>query len=94
MDDTQLDRSIRFAAFLIGAVLFLVFGVEFLVSGVISLVVECTSTNYGQPCSGNSIWQILAPVISGAIVVVLAIVFFVLAYRTRRIPTAYSPPPP
>ncbi len=94
MQDSQLDRSIRFGAFLIGAVLFLTFGVEFLVSGVIELVVECGSANYGQSCSGNQLWEILAPVISGVIVVALAIVFFILAYRTRGSGALHPPPPP
>ncbi|MGP8075232.1 MAG: hypothetical protein ACLP8Y_00600 [Thermoplasmata archaeon] len=93
MDDTQFDRSIRFAAFLIGGVLFLTFGVEYLVSGVIDLAVECTSPGFNA-CSGNQVWQVLAPVISGVIVVILAIVFFVLAFRTRRPSTPYLPPPP
>jgi hypothetical protein len=95
MDDAQLDRSIRFAAFLIGAVLFLVFGVEDLVSGAINVAVECGSTtNYGQSCSGSQLWQILAPVIGGVIVTAFGIVFLVLAYRIRRPITAFPPPPP
>jgi hypothetical protein len=94
MDDTQLDRSIRFAAFLIGGVLFLTFGVEYFVSGIIDLSIECFSTSFGQPCTGSYVWQIAAPVIGGIIVVVLGIVFFVMAYRTRRPRTPDLPPPP
>ncbi|MGC2359807.1 MAG: hypothetical protein WA691_05830 [Thermoplasmata archaeon] len=94
MNDAQLDRSIRFAAFLIGGVLFLTFGVENLVSGTIILVIECGSTGFGQYCSGNEVWQILAPVIGGTIVVVLAVVFFFLAYRARRSGAPSAPPPP
>jgi len=94
MDDAQLDRSVRFAAFLIGGVLFLVFGVQYLVSGVIDWAIECTSLNSGGSCSGNEVWQILSPVFGGVIIVVLAIVFFILAYRSRRSGPAYLPPPP
>ena len=94
MDDAQFDRSVRFATYLIGAVLFLVFGIEYLISGVINLAVECGSTNYGQSCTGNQLWQLLAPVIGGVIMVAFAIVFFILAYRPPRSSTAYPPPPP
>lgn len=92
MDDAQLDRSIRSAALLIGAVLLLVFGIEFLVSGVVDLAVECTSMSFNQACSGSQLWQLLAPVISGAIEVGLSIVFFVLASRSRL--GLASPAPP
>jgi len=94
MDDNQLDRSIRFAAFLIGGVLFLVFGVQSLVSGVIDWAIECTNQNFNGPCSGNEVWQILSPVFGGVVIIVFAIVFFILAYRSRRSGLLYLPPPP
>ena len=94
MDDAQLDRSIRFAAYLIGAVLFLTFGAESVVSGVIEWIVECTSSSFGQSCAGIQIWQVLAPAIGGAVLVVLAIVFFALAYTARRPAISLPPTPP
>jgi len=94
MDDAQFDRSVRFASFLIGGVLLFAFGVEYLVSGLISLVVQCISNSFGQSCSGNYLWQVLSPVIGGAIVVFLAFVFFILAYQARRKSPAPTPPPP
>ena len=94
MDESPLDRSIRFAAFLIGGVLLLAFGLEDLVSGAIDLGVQCTTQNFGGDCSGNQIWGLLSPVISGTIIVILAVVFFLLAHRTRRTSEPSIPPPP
>jgi len=94
MDNPPLNRSVEFAAFLIGAVLFMVFGVEFLVSGLVDWVVECVSSSFPQQCSGNQVWQILAPVISGAILVFLAILFLILAYRARHADSTMTPSPP
>lgn len=92
MDNAQFDQSIRFAAFLIGGVLFLIFGVEFLLSGVTDWITECVSPTFAGQCSGNQIWQVLSPVIVGIVLVALAILFFVLAYRARR-PSSMSVPP-
>jgi hypothetical protein len=100
MDESHLDRSMQFAAFLIGGVLFLVFGVEFLVEGVIDYIVECTNLSFSGECSGNQVWQNVAPIIGGTILSILAILFFLLAYRVRRVYTVrqpvadYLPPPP
>ncbi|MGD0587334.1 MAG: hypothetical protein ABSA63_00850 [Thermoplasmata archaeon] len=94
MDDVQFDRSIRFAAYLIGGVLFLVFGAESLISGIIEWAVECNNSNFGQVCAGNQIWQVVSPAIGGAVLVVFAIIFFVMASRSRRSGPAYLPPPP
>lgn len=93
MDDAQFDRSIRFAAYLIGGVLFLTFGTESLISGIIDWIVECSSSNFGRTCTGNQMWQVLSPVIGAGVLIVLAIIFFVLAYGSRR-PASMSPPPP
>jgi hypothetical protein len=94
MDDGQFDRSIRFGAFLLGGVLFLAFGIEDLVSGVVTLVVQCYANSFGQTCSGNVLWEVAAPAVGGAVLVLFGIFFFVLAYRTRRtasVPTAPTP---
>jgi hypothetical protein len=93
MDEAQWDRSIRFAAFLIGAVLLLIFGAEFLVSGVVDWVVTCVANSFPGQCMGPEIWETLSGALAGAILVVLAILFFVLAYRARR-PTFVAPTPP
>lgn len=94
MADDALDRSIRFAAFLIGGALFLAFAIEYLVGGVIDLIVDCTNSSFSAGCSGDQVWQALAPVIGGAVLAFLAILFFVLAYRPVRATAAPFPPPP
>jgi len=92
MDDLVFDRSIRFAAYLIGGVLALIFGVEFTVSGIIDWAVQCVNNSFST-CQGNQIWSVLAPTISGAVILVLAIVLLLLAYGLRR-PVKIPMPPP
>ena len=94
MDEAHLDRSIRFAAFLIGGVLFLAFGLESLVPGLIGVAVDCGASNSDQFCSGSQLWQSLAVPISGSILTLIGVVFFVLAYRARRSGVATFPSPP
>ncbi len=94
MDEAQLDRSIRFGAFLIGGVLFLAFGLESLVPGLIGFAVDCGTSNPDSFCSGNQLWQALAEPISGSILALFGIVFFLLAYRARRSRVASPPSPP
>jgi len=97
MGDDRIDQSIRFAAFLVGGVIFLTFGIQALVEGVTELIVQCTNSAFGGQCSGSQLWEGLAPVVAGVVLAVLAILFFVFAYNARhpvpvRIPV--TPPPP
>jgi uncharacterized membrane protein HdeD (DUF308 family) len=97
MSDDRTDRSIRFAAFVVGGAIFLTFGIQALVEGVISLIEECTNSQFGGQCSGSQLWESLAPVIAGVVLAVLAILFFVFAYNARhpvpvKIPSTHPPP--
>ena len=92
MDDSRLAGTVRFAAFLVSAVFLIGYGAPLLSDGFVELYFECLSGQPGQSCSSSATWALLAPLLSGVLLVVLSIVFFALAYRAR-LPGTSNPPP-
>jgi uncharacterized membrane protein len=83
MDDLHLERTVRFAAFLISGALLLGYAVPSLTDGVVEWSLTCTGSG-GPSCNTNQVWFIVAPIISGAILLVISGVLFFFAFRTVR----------
>jgi hypothetical protein len=92
MEESRLSGTVRFAAYLVSGALLIGYGAPLLSEGFAELYLECLSSQTGQNCSSSATWALLAPLLSGVVLVVLSIAFFVLAYRAR-LTGAISPPP-
>jgi len=102
MEGDRFERSVRFAGYLIAGSILIAFGIEFTVTSLIGVISDCVvSSSPNGFCSGPEVWQLLAPLIAGAILIIIAIVFFLLAranstsvVRQAVNTDIWSPPPP
>lgn len=94
MDDRQLSSSVRFAAYLVSATLLFCYGLSAVTGGVIDWAAECGPNGFLQGCGSVRAWEVLAPAISGGVLLAGAIILGLLAYRARssRVRVPVGPP--
>ena len=82
-----LERTIRFAAYLIGGVLALTYGIASVAAGLGALLNCAFQTPACPSVSPYFLYDILPTTVAGAILLVIAAVLFLFARRARQSPS-------